>query len=75
MSNALTLVNGNEEQNVDFPAQRITRLSQRRHFPSYFGNFGNFIQFKTLWLELEVTTPGFDEEHQFALITAFMAIV
>ena len=75
MSNALTFVNGNNEEPVDFVAQRVTVWAQIRRSPSYFGNFGNFIQFIMRHVVAGAATPSFGRQRKFPLITAFMAIV
>jgi hypothetical protein len=75
MSKALTLVNRNDERDVDPVAERLAVGSRKARFPSYFGNFGIFNRLLMLRAAARLSKRRPGKEQEFPLITAFMAIV
>jgi hypothetical protein len=75
MSNALTPPNRKFKGDVDSNLRQLFDDRPSKHFPSYFGNFGNFDQLLMLRMQARVTKRRFRQDYWFPFITAFMAIV
>lgn len=75
MSNALTPPNRKFKGDVDSNLRQLFDDRPSKHFPSYFGNFGNFSRLLMLRMQARLTKRRLRQEHSFPVITAFMAIV
>ena len=75
MTKALTPVNQNSEGELNPLAHGSIAGAPTVHFPSYFGNFGIFKPFLMFRGEARRSKRCLVKNHQFPLITAFMAIV
>jgi hypothetical protein len=75
MSNALTARNRKLKGQIAAASQQLFDDRLSGHFPSYFGNFGNFSRLLMLRVQAHVTKRRLCQEHYFPLMTAFMAIV
>jgi hypothetical protein len=75
MSNALTTRNRKLKGQIDPASQQLFDNRLSGHFPSYFGNFGNFSRLLMLRMQARLTKRRLRQEHSFPVITAFMAIV
>jgi len=75
MTKALTPTNQNSDRALDLGADRSGTSTRAADFPSYFGNFGSFKPFLSFRGEARLSKRGLDQEGEFSLITAFMAIV
>jgi hypothetical protein len=75
MRKALTPRNRKFKGDLDPAPQQISDSKQSTCFPSYFGNFGIFTRLLTLQMLAPLTRRRFRQEHEFPVMTAFMAIV